>query len=165
MVTARDAQAISSVSLLYHIDNRFSVMDKRRNTVEADMITLLLVEDEQTVRQALKMRIALEADMQVIGEASTGREALLQAQQLQPDVVLMDVQLPDTDGFALTAFTHSIAPHSKIVMLSIYGDTNTRTRAQQVGAVSFIEKQQPTEQLLSAIRAAALMKEDRGTNL
>lgn len=129
------------------------------------MITLLLVEDEQTVRQALKMRIALEADMQVIGEASTGREALMQAQQLQPDVVLMDVQLPDTDGFVLTTSTHSIAPHSKIVMLSIYGDTNTRTRAHEVGAVNFIEKQQPTEQLLSAIRAAALLPEDHGPNL
>ncbi|GHO99166.1 hypothetical protein KSF_092140 [Reticulibacter mediterranei] len=128
------------------------------------MITLLLVEDEQTVRQALKMRIALEADMQVIGEASTGREALLQAQQLQPDVVLMDVQLPDTDGFALTTSIHSIVPCSKIVMLSIYGDTSTRARAQQVGAASFIEKQQPTEQLLSAIRAAVLVQEDQDTN-
>lgn len=123
------------------------------------MITLLLVDDQQAVRQALKMRIALEADISIIGEASNGREAIAQVQRLQPDVVLMDVKLPDTDGITVTASAQKAAPRSKIVMLSMYGDASVRRRARQAGAVSFVEKHQPAEHLLTAIREAVLQKE------
>ncbi len=119
------------------------------------MITLLLVDDQQAVRQALKMRIGLETDIMIVGEASNGQEALLQVQRLQPDVVLMDVRLPVTDGITVTTSVLTVAPRSKIVMLTMYGDASIRARALQAGAVNFIEKHQPAEHLLTAIREAA----------
>ena len=119
------------------------------------MIRLVLVDDQETVRQGLKMRLLLEPDITVVGEASSGKEALALVQQLCPDVVLMDIEMPDMDGITATAALYSIVPQSATVMLSIHGDNVTRAQARTAGAKAFVEKLGSTEELLSAIRQAS----------
>ncbi|HYX51429.1 MAG TPA: response regulator transcription factor [Ktedonobacteraceae bacterium] len=118
------------------------------------MIRLVLVDDQATVRQGLKMRLLLEPDINVVGEASSGKEALTLVRQLRPDVVLMDVEMPDMDGITATTALHSIVPQSVTVMLSIHSDNVTRERAQTAGAKAFVEKLGSTKELVSAIRNA-----------
>jgi two-component system, NarL family, response regulator NreC len=124
-------------------------------TDEVLMIRVLLVDDQAVVRRALCVRFHLEPDLQVVGEASTGTEALSLVQTLTPDVVLMDLQMPQMDGIAATAALHRVVPQSAVVILSIHDDEQTRRRAQAAGAVAFVEKRGETETLLSAIRQAA----------
>jgi len=119
------------------------------------MIRLLLVDDQPLVRRGLGMRLHLEPDMQIIGEASTGREALSMAQALSPDVVLMDVEMPDMDGIEATAALRATASTSAVVILSIHDDPQLRVRAQAAGAVAFVEKRGTIDSLLAAIRQAA----------
>lgn len=124
------------------------------------MIRVLLVDDQQVVRRGLGLRLHLEPDMHVVGEARSGKEALSLAQALAPDVVLMDVELPEMDGIAATAALRALRSPSAVVMLSIHDDLPTRTRAQAAGAVAFVTKNGMTEDLLAAIRQAAGQPED-----
>ena len=119
------------------------------------MIRVLLVDDQAVVRRALRGRFHLEADLEVVGEASCGSEAIALAQALSPDVVLMDIAMPEMDGIAATAALRRVAPQSAVVILSISDDAQTRGRAQAAGAVAFVEKRGATDALLSAIRQAA----------
>jgi DNA-binding NarL/FixJ family response regulator len=120
------------------------------------MIRLILVDDQATVRQGLKMRLLLEPDIIVVGEASSGKEALELVQQLCPDVVLMDIEMPDMDGITATTSLQNIVPQSVTVMLSIHSDNVTRALAKTAGAKAFVEKHGSAEELLSAIRQAIL---------
>jgi DNA-binding NarL/FixJ family response regulator len=122
---------------------------------EDNMIRVLLVDDQSAVRRGLRVRFQLEPDMQVVGEASTGREALTLAQALTPDVVLLDIEMPGMDGIEATAALRTVVPLSAVVILSIHTDRQTRMRAQAAGAVAFVEKRGTTDTLLSAIRQAA----------
>ncbi|MFL5587267.1 MAG: response regulator transcription factor [Ktedonobacteraceae bacterium] len=119
------------------------------------MIRLLLVDDQPAVLRGLRLRFQLEPDMQVVGEASTGREAFTLAQTLTPDVVLMDIEMPGMDGLEAAAALVTVVPQSAIVILSIHTDRQTRMRAQAAGAVAFVEKRGTTDTLLAAIRQAA----------
>jgi len=119
------------------------------------MIRVLLVDDQQAVRRGLWLRLHLEPDMQVVGEASTGKEALSMAQALSPDVVLMDIEMPDMDGIETAAALRAADSRSAVVILSIHDDPLTRARAGAAGAVAFVEKRGTTEDLLAAIRQAA----------
>jgi two-component system response regulator DesR len=118
------------------------------------MIRVLLVDDRAVVRRALRARFLLEPDLQVVGEASTGSEALTLAQALLPDVVLMDIEMPGMDGIEATAALQGAVPQSAVVILSIFDDPQTRTKALKAGAISFVEKRGTTETLLDAIRLA-----------
>ena len=119
------------------------------------MIRVLLVDDQSVVRRGLRVRFHLEPDLQVVGEASTGREALTLAQTLTPDVVLMDLQMPEMDGIEATAALRKVVPQSAVVILSIHDDAQTRGRAQAAGAVAFVEKHGATDSLLAVIRQVA----------
>lgn len=119
------------------------------------MIRLLVVDDQPVVRRGLGMRLVLEPDMVIVGEASNGREALTMAQALSPDVILMDIEMPIMDGITTTATLRTTVPQSAVVMLSIHDDVLTRTHARVAGAVAFVEKCGTTEALLTAIRQAA----------
>jgi DNA-binding NarL/FixJ family response regulator len=118
------------------------------------MIRVLLVDDQAVVRRALRARFHLEPDLEVVGEASTGREALALAQTLTPDVVLMDIQMPDMDGIEATAVLRRAVPQSVVVILSIQDDAQTREQAKAAGAIAFVEKRGATDSLLTAIRQA-----------
>src|ERR1700687_3195490 len=122
----------ASVSELGH------AMQNKRD--EVGMIRLLLVDDQPSVRQGLRMRLTLEPDMTVVGEASNGREAMTLVQQLAPDIVLMDVEMPGMDGITATFEMRASSPQSAVVMLSICDDVSTRARAQAAGAAAFVHK-------------------------
>ena len=131
-------------------------------TDEVLMIRVLLVDDQPVVLRALRVRFHLEPDLEVVGEARTGREALSLAQTLTPDVVLMDIEMPEMDGIEATAALHRTVPQSAVVILSICDDAQTRARAQAAGAVAWVEKRGATETLLSAIRQAAAQAGKKG---
>ena len=119
------------------------------------MIRLVLVDDQPSVRQGLRMRLTAEPDMMVVGEASNGREAIILVQQLAPDIVLMDVEMPEMDGIEATAMMRASIPQSAVVMLSIYDDVSTRARAHAAGAAAFVNKSGVVDVLLATIRHAA----------
>jgi DNA-binding NarL/FixJ family response regulator len=119
------------------------------------MIRLLLVDDQPAARRGLRVRFHLEPDLQVVGEASTGSDALTLVKELKPDVVLMDIEMPGMDGIEATAALRTVVPQSAVVILSIHNDRQTRIRAQAAGAVAFVEKRGTTDTLLAAIRQAA----------
>ena len=119
------------------------------------MIRLLIVDDQPSVRQAIRIRLAAEADMAVIGEAPDGGVALAKGMSVCPDVVLMDVEMPYMDGIAATSALRRLCPQTSVIMLSIHDDALTQTRARDAGASAFVSKSMPAETLLSAIRQVA----------
>jgi DNA-binding NarL/FixJ family response regulator len=98
------------------------------------------------------MRLALEPDLTIVGEAGSGAEALTLARALTPDVVVMGIELPDPDGIATLEHLRRAVPSTAVVLLSIYGDQDTRRRAQAAGAGAFVEKEGGSEILLAEIR-------------
>ncbi len=124
------------------------------------MIRILLVDDQQCVRQGLMMRLALEADLQVVGEASDGAQALELIPLLHPDVVLMDVEMPGMDGIAATVALREQALQSAVVMLSLHDDDALRARALSAGAVAFAPKHISCNRVIEIIRTVAVCPPD-----
>jgi DNA-binding NarL/FixJ family response regulator len=118
-------------------------------------IQVLLVDDEPKVLHGLRMRLAIEADISVVGEASDGGTALALATELSPDVVVMDVNLPVMDGIAATRRLSAHVPQTAVVILSLQDDQPTISRALSAGAVAFVAKHRADGDLLAAIRTAA----------
>jgi len=116
------------------------------------MITVLLVNNEAIVREGLRMRLALERDITIAGEASNGAEALKQVQRHQPDIVLMELTLPDMDGIAAIAALRAAHAASAIVILSLQDDATIRARAQAAGAAAFVSKHEGVKTVLAVIR-------------
>ena len=108
-------------------------------------IRLLLVDD----------RFVLEPDLKVVGEAGGVAEAISLARALHPDVVLMNVGMPSTDGISAIAALRQVVPQSAVVIFTLYDDAAMRARAREVGAAAFVAKHQTEETLLAAIRRAA----------
>ena len=116
------------------------------------MIRLLLVDDQKNVRRGLRMRLELEPDVEVVGEADNGEIALNQVKSLHPDIVLMDVEMPRMDGITATQTLHNIDARCAVVMLSLYDDALTKDRCRQAGAKAFIAKHQMEQSLMNTIR-------------
>jgi len=125
------------------------------NIDEENMIKLLLVDDQSIVRLGLRRRLLLEPDISVVGEASNGEQALELVQSLDPDIVLMDVEMPGMDGITATATMRDSTPQCAVVMMSIHDDIHTRTRALAAGATAFVEKRGAVEVLLTSLRSHA----------
>ena len=123
--------------------------------IRMEMIRLLIVDDEPAVRKGLRMRLAAEPDLSVIGEAPDGQTALDLARDLCPDVVLMDVEMPRMDGIAATSALHALCPRTSVIMLSIHDDARTRSLAEDAGAIAFVAKSVPIAMLLATIRQVA----------
>jgi two-component system response regulator DesR len=107
------------------------------------------------MRQAVSSWLGIEPDLSVIGEAESGEAAVALVPSLNPDVVLMDIDMPKMDGIAATAALHVAAPGSAIVILSMHDDTTIQTRAQQAGAAAFVSKHQALDELVQVIRRVA----------
>ena len=118
-------------------------------------IQVLLVDDEPQVLRGLRMRLGLEADIWVVGEAADGASAVDLAGLLSPDVVLMDVNLPVVDGITATRELAARVPQTAVVILSLHDDQGTIDRALAAGAIAFVAKHQMDGDLLEAIRMAA----------
>ncbi len=125
------------------------------NAPGARPIRLLLVDDQRAVRRGLKMRFALEEDLEVVGEAGDTASVIPLARALLPDVILMDVEMPDMDGISAIAALRPVAPGSAVVVFTLYDDAATRARARAAGAAAFVAKHQTEETLLAEIRRVA----------
>lgn len=117
-------------------------------------IRLLLVDDHEVVRSGLRMLLENEADMNIVGEASTGGEALEMVAVLKPDVVIMDITLPDISGIDATRRIKESYPDVSIVALTIHEDQQYFFEMLQAGASGYVPKRAAPDDLITAIRAA-----------
>jgi DNA-binding NarL/FixJ family response regulator len=118
-------------------------------------IRLLIADDHPVVRDGLRAMLSTQPDMELVGEATTGTEAVERARALRPDVVLMDLQMPGLDGPGAIAILREQAPEVGVLVLTTYGTDADITRAVEAGATGYLLKDAPREQLFGAIRAAA----------
>jgi two-component system, NarL family, response regulator NreC len=118
-------------------------------------IRLLLVDDHQVVRSGLRMLLSNESDVEIVGDAGTAREALEAVQLLKPDVVLMDIGLPDMSGIDATREIKRTSPAVAVVALTIHEDEEYFFKMLEAGAGGYVPKRAAPEELLTAIRAAA----------
>src|SRR5712671_2601788 len=101
-------------------------------------ISVLLVDDHTVVRQGLRALLSAEEDIEVQGEAENGRQAVLLAKKLVPDVVVMDVAMPLLNGLEATRQILKNQPHSKVLVLTSYGDDDCVTQLMRAGAVGYL---------------------------
>ena len=119
------------------------------------MIRILLVDDQAIVREGLRAMLGVEPDMEIVGEAASGREALTLVPRLRPDIVLMDVRMPDLDGLATLERLKRADPDTAVIMVSLYDDADYLYRAVSAGAAGYILKEASRTELVRAVRATA----------
>ena len=115
-------------------------------------IRILIVDDVPQVRRELRTLLPLLAAIEVVGEAENGQSAIELATALQPDVILMDVEMPIVDGITATRLIKQQCPAARIIILSIHNDEAVRTQARSAGADDFVDKGAPLATLLKAIQ-------------
>lgn len=128
-------------------------------------IRVLLVDDHAMIRQGLRTMLETYLDIHVIGEAANGEEAITLAHTLQPDIVLMDLNMPKLNGIEATAVIKRDLPHMAIVGLSVNADRGNRDAMIQAGAATLLTKEAPVEELYRAIHAAASARLDRTSTI
>ena len=115
-------------------------------------IRLLIVDDQDLIRTGFRLFLQTQNDLEVVGEAADGREALTQAAELRPDVVLMDIRMPRMDGIEATSRLTASAPSPRVLVLTTYDLDEYVFGALRAGASGFLLKDAPRERLLEAIR-------------
>ncbi|HMZ06855.1 MAG TPA: response regulator, partial [Anaerolineales bacterium] len=123
----------------------------------ADKIRVLIVDDIAETRENVRKLLQFESDVEVVGTARTGREGMQLAQEMNPDVVLMDINMPDIDGITATEGIRQKSPHIQVVILSVQSDQNYMRRAMLAGARDFLTKPPMGDELISAIKRAGEM--------
>jgi DNA-binding NarL/FixJ family response regulator len=118
------------------------------------MINLLIVDDHPVVRRGMHSMLANAKDIHIVGEASNGAEAIRQVTALLPDVVLMDIRLPGTDGVQVTRRVRRQHPNVKVVILTTYEDEQYLYEAIEAGAHAFLTKHADYAEVADAVRAA-----------
>lgn len=118
-------------------------------------IKILIVDDHPMMRDALKMSLATEKDIQIIGEGSNGKEALTLLEQLSPDVVMMDLMMPEMSGLEALPQIFKINKQAKVLVLTSMEDEEHVLAAIQAGALGYFPKTAPRNYLLEAIRKVA----------
>ena len=116
-------------------------------------INVLLADDHQVVRDGLKTLLEAQADIRVVGSAADGREAVASAAQLKPDVVVMDISMPDMNGVEAARRIHAARAETRIVMLSMHSDAEHVYRALEAGATGYLLKNSAGSELVAAVRA------------
>ncbi len=120
------------------------------------MTTVLLVDDQALVRAGLRLILEAETDLQVAGEAADGEQAVRLADELRPDVVLMDIRMPVLDGIGATAQVLRQVPDTKVVMLTTFDLDEYVVEAFRAGASGFVLKTAPPAHLVAAVRTIVL---------
>jgi DNA-binding NarL/FixJ family response regulator len=118
-------------------------------------IRVLIAEDHETVREGLKLIIDAQPDMTVVGEAGDGREAVKLAQQLAPDVLMMDISMPELNGLKAAAKLKRVAPDIKILTLTRHTDQAYLQELLEAGVSGYVLKQSAATDLVRAVRAVA----------
>jgi DNA-binding NarL/FixJ family response regulator len=121
-----------------------------------DALTVLIADDHPVVRAGLRGMLAAERGIKVVAEAGSGHEAIAMARRHRPDVVLMDLRMPDGDGVEATAGILAAEPATRVVVLTTYESDADIVRAVEAGATGYLLKDVPPGDLVNAIRAAAL---------
>lgn len=115
-------------------------------------IRILVVDDHAVVRKGIIVFLDSQPDMEVIGESGTGRDSIAKVQELNPDVVLMDISMPDLDGIEATRAIKKISPEARIVALTMHDDARFFFQMLKEGALGYVVKGADPNELLSAIR-------------
>ncbi len=119
------------------------------------MIRVLIADDEHLMRAGLAELLTVDPEIEIVGQASTGREAVEQARRLAPDVVLMDVRMPDLDGIAATGELARLAPESRVLILTTFEQDDYVFGALRAGAAGFLLKRTRPEELIAGVRTIA----------
>jgi pilus assembly protein CpaE len=117
------------------------------------VITVLLVDDIPETREGVKTLLSFERDLKVVGTASNGREGLMLARELMPDVILMDINMPDIDGLQATTQIINYAPRTRVIIMSAQDDPRYVRQAMLAGAKAFLNKPPSSDELYNTIRA------------
>jgi two-component system response regulator NreC len=123
-------------------------------SISKQAIRIIVVDDHAIVRQSVVAMLSREPDMEVVGTAANGREAIQLAQTTQPDVIVMDVSMPELDGIRAAGEIHALGLPAQIIMLSMHHNSVLVQQARQNGAAGYILKQEANSSLIPAIRAA-----------
>ena len=126
----------------------------------SDKIRVIIVDDIAETRENIRKLLQFESDIEVVGAAKTGREGIDLTREISPDVVLMDINMPDMDGITATETIRKEVPFAQIVILSVQGDPNYMRRAMLAGARDFLTKPPMVDELIAAIRRAGKMAQD-----
>lgn len=118
-------------------------------------IRVLLAEDHNVVREGLRLLLDAQADIQVVGEATTGREAVVLARDACPDVVVLDISMPDLDGVQAAGLIRTECPQVQILILTMHESDAYFFRALEAGAAGYVLKKAASEDLINAVRAVA----------
>ena len=116
-------------------------------------LRIMIVDDHRMVREGLRMALEVEEDMEVVGEAGEGSEAVEKAQELKPDVILMDVMMPGMNGIDACQEIRNLLPQTGVVMLTASGDEESVTASLVAGAQGYVLKAAGRDELLRALRA------------
>jgi pilus assembly protein CpaE len=127
----------------------------------ADQIKVLIVDDIPETRDHLTKLLGFEADIEVVGSASSGGEAIELAVKLQPDVVLMDINMPDMDGISTTEQLAARAPTASVVMMSVQGEADYLRRSMLAGAREFLVKPFSSDELTASIRQVYIREREK----
>ncbi len=119
------------------------------------IIRIILADDHSVVRRGFGMILAAQSDLEVIGEAANGREAVEQAERLQPDLVVMDVSMPELNGIEATRRVLEVAPRCRVLALSMHRDAVYVREILRAGAAGYLLKEAGDHDLISAVRAVA----------
>jgi pilus assembly protein CpaE len=128
--------------------------------VDLDKIRVLIADDVAETRENVRRLLQFEADIEVVATVKNGKEAIQVSQEISPDVVLMDINMPDMDGITATEQIRQKLPFVQVVLLSVQNDQNYMRRALQVGARDFLAKPPPPDELIHAIRRAGKVARD-----
>ena len=127
----------------------------------ADQIRVLIVDDISETRDHLSKLLGFETDIEVVGAAASGREALAMAASLMPDVVLMDINMPDMDGIAATERLAAEVPTTSVVMMSVQGEADYLRRSMLAGAREYLVKPFSSDELTSSIRQVCTREREK----
>jgi DNA-binding NarL/FixJ family response regulator len=112
---------------------------------------VLIVDDNPQVRQELRTLLPLTGDIEIVGEAADGLQAIRLAQALQPEVVLMDLEMPGLGGYEATRQIKALSPSCRVVALTVHGDESVRQKSMQTGADLFLVKGVSVKALVGAV--------------
>ncbi|MBW2566882.1 MAG: response regulator transcription factor, partial [Deltaproteobacteria bacterium] len=116
-------------------------------------IKVFLADDHAVVRDGLSLLLTAEKDISVVGEAADGRKAVRQVEQLQPDVVVMDIAMPELNGIDAAEQIRKTCPSTEVVILSMHASTEHISRALRVGALGYILKESAGAEVVNAVRS------------
>jgi two-component system, NarL family, response regulator LiaR len=138
-----------------HLTYNFGKWENRFQKEAPMTIRILLVDDHTVVRKGLRTFLSYDPDLEVVGEAADGKEALTKARELTPDVVLMDLLMPEMDGIAATAAIRRELPETEVLALTSVLEDASVVGAVRAGAIGYLLKDTQAEALCKAIKAAA----------